>query len=115
MSLPLTKDLLRGTYDFLRLTPPFKKWKLPPGEVVLFVVTRNPLIQGDHIMVKGVHRIRVSSKKVSATWTLIELMAHEMVHVKCDRDGIKSEHGADFKRAARLVCKYHGFNEGHFV
>ena len=115
VTLPLTKDLLRGAYDFLRMTPPFKKWKLPPGEIVKFVVTRSPTVQGDHILVKGVHTIRVSCKKVGATSTLMELMAHEMVHVKCDRDGVKSEHGADFKRAARLVCKYHGFDEASFV
>jgi len=114
MSLPLTKELLRGTYDFLRLTPPFKKWKLPPGELVDFRVTRNATVHGDHLLRKGQHRIRVSSKKVGATRTLLELMAHEMVHVKCDREGVRSEHGAAFKRAARTVCRYHGFDEACF-
>ncbi len=112
--LPLTKELLRGAYDFLRQTPPFKKWRLPPGEIIEFHVTRNPHVQGDHVLRKGQHTIRVSSKKVGATQTLIELMAHEMVHVKCDREGVVAAHGADFKRAARLVCKYHGFDEANF-
>lgn len=114
MSLPLTKELLRGTYDFLRLTPPFKKWKLPPGEIVIFKVTRSPTVTGDHLLYKGQHTIRVSAKKVGSTQTLIELMAHEMVHVKCDREGVKTEHGFHFKGAACLVCKYHGFDEASF-
>ncbi len=112
--LPITADLLRATYDFLRHTPPFKKWKLPPGEIVEFVANRNNTIQGDHLLLKGVHRIRISSKKVGATDTLIALMAHEMVHVKCDRDGVVAEHGKDFWRAAKSVCRYHGWDLANF-
>lgn len=112
--LPLTADLLRASYDFLRHTPPFKKWKLPPGEVVEFIATRSNTVSGDHLLHDGIHRIRISSKKVGATDTLIALMAHEMVHVKCDRDGITSEHGAEFQRCAKSVCKYHGWDLANF-
>jgi len=114
MALPLTPALLEATYEFLRRTPPFHKWNLPPGEVVTFKVTRNAHVQGDHLLVKGKHTIRASSKKTGNTHNLIELMAHEMVHAKCDLEGVRAEHGAEFKRAARAVCKAHGFDEKNF-
>ena len=41
-------------------------------------------------------------------------MAHEMVHAKCDAEGVRAEHGAEFKRRAALVCKYHGFDPKTF-
>jgi len=43
-------------------------------------------------------------------------MAHEMVHLYIWRKGSKdrAEHGAEFKKLARLVCKHHGFEEATF-
>lgn len=110
----LTKELLRATYAYLWITPPFSKWALPPSQVIEFKVTRHPTTQGDHRLLKGIHTIRISCKKVGTLSTLIDVMVHEMVHVKCDRDGVRSEHGKDFKRAARIVCRYHGFDEANF-
>ncbi len=115
MPLPLTPKLLRVSYEFLRETPPFRNWRLPEGAEVKFHVTRNRLVQGDHRMENGLHIIRISSAKIGNTHTLLEVMAHEMVHAACDRDGARSEHGRDFHRRARLVCKYHGFDSKSFV
>jgi len=112
--MKITPVLLEAAYEFLRRTPPFNKWGLVPGEIVVFKVTRNAHVQGDHVLVKGVHTIRVSSRKTGSTHNLIELMAHEMVHAKCDREGVRAEHGAEFKRRARVVCKAHGFDEKNF-
>ena len=110
VTLPLTPALLRATYDFLRQTPPFKNWVLPPGCEVRFRVTRSRTVQGDHLFEGGVHRVRVSQHKTGSTHTLVELMAHEMVHVVCDREGVRSEHGGRFRRLANTVCRYHGFD-----
>ena len=114
MTLPLTPALLRATYDFLRQTPPFKRWNMPPGDEVKFHVTRNLEVQGDHLLNARIHTIRVSRQKTGTTRVLIELMAHEMVHVKCDAEGIRSEHGREFHRRAALVCRYHGFDPRNF-
>jgi len=114
MTLPINPALLRATYDFLRATPPFKSWGLPPGEVVVFRITRSRKTQGDHLLIDGVHTIRVSSVKVGYTPALIALMAHEMVHAVCDREGVRSEHGAAFKKRAAAVCRYHGFDPMEF-
>ena len=114
MTLPLTPDLLRASYDFLRETPPFKRWGLPPGESVTFKVTRSVKTQGDHLLHDGKHTIRASSRKVGHTASLVALMAHEMVHVVCDREGVRSEHGAPFRKRAAAVCRYHGFDPAEF-
>ena len=114
MTLPLTPDLLEATYDFLRRTPPFNRWNLPTGGEITFRVTRNTKTQGDHLLHDGRHTIRVSSRKVGYTTGLVALMAHEMVHVVCDREGIRSEHGALFRRRAASICRIHGFDPMEF-
>lgn len=106
--------MLEAVYDFLRRTPPFKNWGMPTSGEVMFRITRSTRTQGDHLLHRGRHTIRVSSRKVGHTWVLVELMAHEMVHVVCDRDGVRSEHGAEFMKRAILVCRYHGFDPKHF-
>jgi hypothetical protein len=114
MTLPLTPEILAASYGFLRATPPFCRWKLPPADVVEFRVIRNRKIHGDHSLYEGRHRIRISEGAVAHTDTLVLSMAHEMIHVKLDSEGVKSEHGSDFHRLAKLVCKYHGFDPKMF-
>lgn len=115
MTLPLTPDLLRATYDFLRHTPPFKGWVLPPGHEVRFRITRSRSVQGDHLLEGGVHTVRVSCRKTGNTYVLVELMAHEMVHIMCDREGVRSERGSRFIRLAKTVCRHHGFDPKNFL
>lgn len=114
MTLLITPELLRASYNFLRETQPFKWWSLPLGEDVEFKVTRSRKTQGDHLLLDDVHTIRVSSRKVGYTASLVVLMAHEMVHVICDREGVRSEHGAAFRKRAVAVCRYHGFDPAEF-
>jgi hypothetical protein len=114
MTLPLTPDLLRATYNFLRETQPFMWWSLPRGEDVEFKVTRSRKIQGDCLRLNDVYTIRASCIKVGRTASLMALMAHEMVHVACDLKGVRSEHGAAFRKRAKVVCRYHGFDPAEF-
>jgi hypothetical protein len=114
MTLPITPELLRASYDFLCATPPLERWDLPRGEDVVFKVTRSRKTQGDHLLLNGVHTIRVSCVKVGHTASLLALMAHEMVHVACDLKGVRSEHGASFRKRAKMVCRYHGFDPAEF-
>lgn len=37
--LHLTLEMLEGAYEYLRTTPPFRRWKLPPGADIEFHVT----------------------------------------------------------------------------
>ncbi len=108
MTLPITPELLEATYDFLRQTPPFKSWRLPPGDEVKFGVMRKVDTRGDHEHRNGQHMIRVSSANTGCTDALLRVMAHEMVHVGCPRE--RAMHGVAFLKRARAVCRYHGFD-----
>ncbi len=109
MALPITPDLLEAAYDFLCATPPFKSWRMPPGDEVKFGVMRKADTRGDHEKQRnGQHMIRVSSTNTGCTDALLRVMAHEMVHVICTRE--RAMHGAAFQKRARAVCRYHGFD-----
>lgn len=113
MSL-LTPATLEACYEFLRATPPFKRWRLPSGARVKFKVTHHKDRFGHCDYEAGQHSISVSTGWIGRTQSLIETMAHEMIHVHLDRNGVRAEHGADFKRCAALVCRHHGFDEKVF-
>lgn len=109
MSLALTPELLEAAYEFLRCTPPFKRWKLPPGETLKFKITRSIDSRGYAI---GVTEIGVSSRNIGRTEALFMVMAHEMVHTHLNMLGRhgRAEHPKEYWRCARLVCKHHGFD-----
>lgn len=115
MSLPLTPDLLRSAYEFLRSTPPFRSWKLPPGESVRFHVTRHRDREGDHGVEKGVHVVRVSSRNIGHTESLLIVLAHEMVHMYQEAQKVRAAHNPAFCRLSRRVCRYHGWDPKVFI
>lgn len=115
MSLKLTVEMLRAAYDYVRTTPPFNRWNLPPSEVVTFKIGRMADIRGLHVYEFDTdkHSITISEVCVGRTSSLMEAMAHEMVHVHqqaAKTPGRRSEHGAEFRKFAARVCKYHGFD-----
>ena len=122
MSLPLTPETLAAAYEYLRTTPPFKRWKLPHADEVEFRVMWHRGRAGDHEVdhrktVK--HVIRVSDRTVNTTDGLLEVMAHEMVHAY--QDGIvrtgsrRVDHNKEFTRLSARVCKAHGWQLSLFV
>lgn len=115
MSLPLTPTVLEAAYEFLRALPPFKRWRLPHADEIEFQVTRHADRQGHCKTIGDRHTIAVSERKIGHTASLIELMAHEMVHVHCHRLGDRrAEHSALFRRHAATVCRIHGFDPKTF-
>jgi SprT-like family len=117
VTLPINADVLRGCYNFLNETEPFRRWNLPDGEDVRFVVTRSRSNAGRHWTENDKHIIEISGALLGHTHSLIEIMAHEMVHAHERRNkGASScgEHGASFKRWAGAVCRYHGFDPKYF-
>lgn len=116
MTLRLTPEILRGAYDFMRITPPFRGWKLPDGDDVEFYVGRKSTHLAEYEPGETAeHRIALHETGVGYTQTMIELLAHEMVHLSlADTKHAKVEHGAEFKRRARLVCRSHGFDPKRF-
>ena len=118
MTLTLTPDVLRAAYDFLRVTQPFNRWKLPLGEEVGFAVTRDRNKYGEHRFSVGIHTIAISGGRVGHTSSLMAVMAHEMAHVaqevgKTATYGVL--HNADFGRRAKMVCRRHGFDSLDFA
>jgi hypothetical protein len=122
MAIPLTPKMVAAAYSYLRTTPPFNRWRLPPAEEVRFKVLdriRDPgyvRIWGDHVCHEGKHIIRVSRSLIPWTSSLMELLAHEMIHVHQAESGAKGRpgHGPGFQRLAARVCSIHGFDPGRF-
>ena len=111
MTLRLTPDVLAAAYDFLRHTPPFKGWRLPESDEIAFHVVRDPTIHADFgVDNDGGPLIRVSATCNGHTITLLQSMAHEIVHLRQHLIGAKDAHGASFKRMAKAVCAAHGFD-----
>lgn len=107
----LTPAILRSTYAFVRSTLPFSRWHLPEADEVEFHVLRKTDVMGDCFVNPDI--IRLSERRMSFTAKIVETMAHEMVHLYIDRHRLApaaSNHGAEFRRRWRQVCKHHGFD-----
>jgi hypothetical protein len=119
MKLHLTPEMLEAAYELLKTTPPFRSWKLPDADDIEFRVyiarDRHAGFRG--ALLPGVcHEIQVSIRTVKTLPKLIGYMAHEMIHMRqhlinCPGRG---KHDARFKRLAKQVCCYHGFEEAIF-
>jgi len=121
VTLRLTPAALEAAYDYLRATPPFCDWRLPPGGDVKFKVGRTRHKFGWYQWDGARHTITASTGTIGYTSTLMALMAHEMIHLYLEatgqenRTGDTSHHNAAFKRCAARVCKLHGFDPKAFV
>jgi predicted SprT family Zn-dependent metalloprotease len=80
----------------------------------VFQVSRDETTDGKFIAAD--RKIIISQKAHHRLESMLRTMAHEMVHLYIWRKGSKdrAEHGAEFKKLARLVCKHHGFEEATF-
>lgn len=119
----LTPGILEAAYEYLRATPPFKKWKLPEAAGVEFhVIATEPdgeMIDEAYCFPRRVPpMIQASCTAHNDFGHLLATMAHEMVHLKQYAGAIKSrmpvEHGPKFKKLAAQVCKAHGFDPNTF-
>jgi hypothetical protein len=119
MAFHLTPDMIEGAYRLLVVSPPFRTLGLPDADQVEFHVARftqyadcywhgKPLKDGRPV-------IRVSSRRVGHMDTLIRSAGHEMCHIHLDIHGVRSHHGAEFRKLARAVCRYHGWDPMEFV
>lgn len=115
--MKLTPDLLEATYDFLRRTSPFRRWSLPEGGTIEFVVGKTREKMGHYVWHprKG-YVIMISDARVDHTVTLLTTMAHEMIHLYQAKRGTETRaaHNAEFRRLAKIVCRHHGFDPLEF-
>lgn len=109
---------LRTLYDMNRTLPPFKGWKLPPGnEVEFHFVPMRGQDQADcQELANGRWRIRLAANKHRTLSAAIMTLQHEMVHLHLGtaypRD--RAHHGTRFQKAADRVCKIMGWDRGQF-
>lgn len=105
-------------YEMLRAWPPFCRWGLPPACEVKFHVSRTRAHDAYWWIVgRTRHQIEVSETRHAHLSSLIESVAHEMIHVRqrCAHTETRGEHNAEFKRLARRVCDLYGFDYGQFL
>lgn len=120
MTLPLTPDVLEAAYELLRATPPFDKWKLPDGDEVKFSVTITKAEYAQYQWDGVQHTISISMGKNGYIVSLLESMAHEMIHLYLEKMGWESKrasaiyHNARFRKFAERVCRIHGFDPKAF-
>ena len=118
MTLPLTVDTIMGAYEYLRTTPPFIGWNLPEPADVEWKVGKTNSCFGwhDYKSKNHKHRIVISSGCIGHTMTLIQTVAHEMIHMHLresakERDRI---HSKAFKKLSESVARTHGFDPKGF-
>lgn len=112
----ITPDMMEASYRRLMISLPFRRWRLPHPDDIEFRVTKHRDRHAHHrAYVDGSgHEIAVSAHKVKTLQLLDECMAHEMVHIRQDQEGMRDNHGAGFKRLAKLVCARTGFDLATF-
>ena len=113
MTLHLTPEMLEKSYDLLRVSPPFRRYSLPPSEEITFHVGRTRHLQGEYDHVRDVgHVITISDGKIGRLVSLIEVMAHEMIHLyqREKKSETPAQHNVEFRRLAKIVCRHHGFD-----
>lgn len=120
MCLTLTPDILRASYDYLCATLPFSRWNMPDVDEIVFKVVNSRKFHGRALYYtnqrKPAYEIEISRHFIGRTYSLMEVMAHEMIHVyqretRMEKGG---EHNAAFNKLAARVCKQHGFDPKTF-
>jgi hypothetical protein len=120
VTLPITKEVLAAAYDYLASTEPFNGWSLPDSDEVSFSVVRSTKEFGHYKWDGKRHTISISSRSVGHTMTLLNVMAHEMIHLNLEESGMESKdgdantHNRAFRVLAAQACKVHGFDPKAF-
>jgi hypothetical protein len=90
---------LGAVYSVLLTLEPFCDWKLPAVEQITFEVDNDPANYGMCYR----NRIVISSACCGHLSTLIRTMAHEMIHIKRQKNLKWAAHDKEFSRLAYLV------------
>jgi hypothetical protein len=112
--MQLTPSKLAAVYDCLRAFPPFRGWKLPESDEVAFGISLSPDTYGTYDLCRGQPRIEISVLMVSDFQSLVETMAHEMIHLHQCRAGRAVDHDAEWQRLATRVCREFGWKREGF-
>lgn len=120
MAIHITPEMVEAVYNLLKTMPPFKRWGLPSSNKVEWIITRNKTYMGrctSYSHTDQKFTLEISMVKCTNTQTLVETVAHEMIHMRQRIvRGFRTElgHGKDFQKMADQVCRKHGFNRDYF-
>lgn len=118
MTARLTPARLASVYRMLLEWPPFNRWSLPAADEVKFRTLRTQRWDADWCIAGGTHHIRVSEGRAGHMDTIVQCVAHEMIHVRQRVAGTETrgvEHNAEFRRIALAVCKRYGWDVKQFL
>lgn len=112
MTLRLTTEMCEHGYVFLTHTQPFDRWNLPDAHDIRFALYKKPFEYGYYQRTAaGDHTIAIGPK-VGHTVTLLQTLAHEMVHLyqAITKMETSQEHNAAFRKLWQQVCRHHGWD-----
>ncbi len=112
--LHVTPEMMEQTYDLLRITKPFRIWKLPDPDGIRFHVTKD---NGEFASfdVKGGHPVICVTLHTARTLNSLTMhLAHEMIHLYQWKLKLPQNHGNHFQICKARVCKEHSFDPGVF-
>lgn len=112
----MTPAMLEASYELLRTTPPFRGWRLPPGDEVEFHTINSGKFAADYRPLGGGHIIRINTQWHASIHSLTKTMAHEMTHMHHALRHPKdtAHHGKRFWAFAKTVCRHHGWSVKEF-
>ncbi len=111
-----TPEQVAAVYDCLRAFPPFAGWRLPPSDEIEIHIGVQEDAYAIYHRTGDQHGITVSMLLVTDWSTLVETVAHEMVHLHQARAGTetRAEHNREWRRLAAKVCASFGWNVERF-
>lgn len=111
--MKFTADDLRAAYRFLKRVAFDNDRRLPTANKVHFVA-KALKAHGYHGMAGEQHCIWVDTQDTKSLDMMLQIMAHEMLHVALGHDTVPSKyaHGTDFKEAARAIEIEMGWPKG---
>jgi len=102
----ITPDMIEKAYELLRVSLPFRRWKLPHPDELAFRVSQHRDRHAHYLNANGVKEICVSQFHAKDLGKLTQDVAHEMVHLRLDDTGdSRVIHGPKFQRLAIIVCR----------
>ena len=111
--LKLTIKQLRVGYDYLCATVPMFK-SMPPESRICFKITNATMTCG--MYEPDPHRIAVSRKTNANHTSVLQTLAHEMLHAHLEIKGRggHENHNGDWSKYAALVCDTFGWKYEDF-
>ena len=105
----ITQESLRNAYDYLASVPPCSRWQLPSSTSVRFKISKARMTCG--MYEPDPHTITVSKVTNSTQTDVLMTLAHEVVHLHAERNGLggHEEHDKQFWKYAAQVCDAFGW------